>query len=321
MISESDVEPVCISTRELYQLQADVRHLHDENLELTKQNLALSLTIRNGWDQRQQPLKASLEMLSKLNKDTLFKYLASHNMAPCKRSGLRRITHEELMVFLVIQKLVVNCQADGELVRANLVANSQDTRFLFIATPDCKLITMKFEAKFVRPDVIKLEYIQILRALYDQEVPAEWVRLFPNDLFKKDDKKIETLNTKIMNLDKLNVPCLHAMHLVHFQIYVKVLPEWMFSLMVMPNTTFLELKQKIQDKLDEMERPIQPESWYFRVHWSQSWARTADEDHDNDCLAHFNLQSGDVIKLQYRLRGGGLELADVNMEEIIMTEY
>ena len=281
----------------------------------------MSLTIRNGWDQRQQPLKASLEQLNKLNKDTLYMYFASHNMAPCKRSGLGRIRHEELLLFLFNQKLVVNCQADGELVRANLVANSQDTRFLFIATPDCKLITMKFEAKFVHPDAIKLKYIQILRALYEQEVPAEWVRLFPNDLFKKDDKKIETLNTKIMNLDKLNVPCLHAMHLVHFQIYVKVLPEWMFSLMVMPNTTFLELKQKIQDKLDESERPIPPESWYFRVHWSQSWARTADGDHDNDCLAYFNLQSGDMIKLQYRLRGGGLELADVNMEEIIMTEY
>ena len=153
-------------------------------------------------------------------------------------------------------------------------------------------------------------------------MPADWVRLFPNDLLKKDDRKIETLNTKIMNLDKLNVPCLHAMHLVHFQLYVKVrLGVPLISLMVMPNTTFLELKQKIQDKLDELETPIPPESWYFRVHWSQNWAATADGDHDNDCLAYFDLQSGDVINLQYRLRGGGLELADVNMEEIIMTEY
>ena len=282
----------------------------------------MSLTIRNGWDQRQQPLKASLEKLSKLNMDTLFKYFASHNMAPSKRSGLGRIKYEELLIILVTKNLVVNCQADGELVRENLVANSQDTRFLFIATPDCKLITMKFEAKFVRPDAIKLKYIQILHALYDQEVPAEWVRLFPNDLFKKDDKKIETLNTKIMNLDKLNVPCLHAMHLVHFQLYVKVRPGVpLISLMVMPNTTFLELKQKIQDKLDELETPIPPERWYFRVDRLQSWAATADGVHDNDCLAHFNLQSGDVINLQYRLRGGALELADVNMEDIIMTEY
>ena len=223
--SEGDEELVCISNRELHQLQADVRHLHDENLELTKQNLGLTLTIRNGWDQRQQPLKASLEQLAKLNKDTLFKYFASHNMAPSKRSGLGRIKYEELLIILVTKNLVVNCQADGELVRENIVANSQDTRFLFIATPDCKLITMKFEAKFAHPDAIKLKYIQLLRALYDQEVPADWVRLFPNDLFKKDDKKIETLNTKIMNLDKLNVPCLHAMHLVPFQIFVRVLPR------------------------------------------------------------------------------------------------
>ena len=115
--SEGDSDTVCISSRELQQLHDDVRHLHDENL-------ALSLTIRNGWDQRlplQVPLKASLEMLSKLNKDTLFKYLASHNMAPCKRYGLGRITTEELMVFLVRANLVMSLQS-GVAMNKNLVS-------------------------------------------------------------------------------------------------------------------------------------------------------------------------------------------------------
>ena len=88
MISEgnSDEEQIVISKQEL-------RQLHNENLVLT-------LTIRNGWDQRHQPLKASLEYLCKLNMVTLFKYFASHNMAPSKRSGLGSIKHEYLLLRL-----------------------------------------------------------------------------------------------------------------------------------------------------------------------------------------------------------------------------
>ena len=38
-------------------------------------------------------------------------------------------------------------------------------------------------------------------------------------------------------------------------------------------------------------------------------------------ISDFNIQKESTIRLTGRLRGGALELADVNMEEIIMTEY
>ena len=298
--SNPDEELVCISNRELHQLQADVQHLHDENLVLFS-------TMHQGFHGRVQPLKAPIEQLSKLNKYTLYMYFASHGVAPSKRSGLGQVlVHSERMEFLIRENLVVNTHSDDEILfprlalRVRAYPYEQDTRFLFIATPDCKLITLKFEDELVHPDDIKLKYVQLLHALHDQEVAVERVRLFPNNKFKKDDKKIESLNKKIVNLDKLKAPCLHAMHLEPFQIFVKALHRPSISLMVMSNTTIRELKEMIHDELMK-EAPIPPDSWYLRLHWSQSPHR----DPDNACIAYFNIQKGDTIRLQFRLRGGG----------------
>ena len=41
---------------------------------------------------------------------------------------------------------------------------------------------------------------------------------------------------------------------------------------------------------------------------------------DNRILGSYNIQKESTLRLSARLLGGALELADVNMEEIIMTE-
>ena len=68
---------MCISSRELHQLQADVLHLHDENLEVIKQNLAMTLIIQNGFHGRVEPHKAPWAEVVKLSKDNIKAYIAS----------------------------------------------------------------------------------------------------------------------------------------------------------------------------------------------------------------------------------------------------
>ena len=68
---------MCISSRELHQLQADVLHLHDENLEVIKQNLAMTLIIQNGFHGRVEPHKAPWAKVVKLSKDNIKAYIAS----------------------------------------------------------------------------------------------------------------------------------------------------------------------------------------------------------------------------------------------------
>ena len=68
---------MCISNRELHQLQADVLHLHDENLEVIKQNLAMTLIIQNGFHGQVQPHKAPWAEVVKLSKDNIKVYIAS----------------------------------------------------------------------------------------------------------------------------------------------------------------------------------------------------------------------------------------------------
>ena len=68
--SNPDEDIVSIPNRELYQLQADVHHLHDENL-------ALTMVIQNGSHERVQPLKAPMIAVIKLRKANINCYIAS----------------------------------------------------------------------------------------------------------------------------------------------------------------------------------------------------------------------------------------------------
>ena len=57
----------------------ELRHLHDENLELIKQNLALTLVIQNGFhDGRVEPHKAPWAEVVKLSESNIKAYIASH---------------------------------------------------------------------------------------------------------------------------------------------------------------------------------------------------------------------------------------------------
>ena len=270
----------------------------------------MSLVIRGGWDQRHQPLKAPLEQVAKLNRRTIYMYCASHNRAPFYRHGLgQQPTRKELIECLIRQNLVANTPSPNlerglspNLLPGRVFPYVKDTRFLFIVTPDCMLITLEFQDTLVQLDDIKKNYVELLRDLHDQFVPADRVRLFLNDKFKKSPDK------KIVNIDKMTAPCLHAMHLEPFQIFVESLELRTISLMVMPCTTLLELKKMIQDKVE-----IPPERWYIRLHWTQG-----PEGHDDNlCISHYNIQKNDTIRLVFRLLGGGKRARTSASEEAI----
>ena len=309
--SETEEELLSIPKSQLQLLEADVQHLHEKNL-------AMAMVIQNGWGQRHHPMKAPIEQVAKLNRDILYMYCASHSMAPCIRHGLgQQPTKDQLYECLIRENLVANTLSPNieRWLSERVIPYEEVTKFLFIVTPDCKLITLKFEDKLVQPDDIKKNYVELLQELHGQVVAADQVRLFLNIKFKKH------MDKRIVDLDKMKVPCLHAMHLVPFQISVKALNQPLISIMVMSTTTLRELKEMIQDKVN-----IPPEHWYLRLHWSQEVTETMSQEVTetmselNTCIAYYNIQKGDTIRLQFRLRGSALELADVNMEEIIMTE-
>ena len=170
--SESDEEIVCIPKQELH-------HLHDDIV-------SLSLVIRNGWDQRHHPMKAPTEQVAKLNKHTMYMYFASHSRAPFYRHGLgQQPTRDQLIEFLIRENLVANTPSPNHerFLSPNLLPGlvfpyDKVTRSLFIVTPDCMLITLEFQDELVQPDDIKMNYVELLRALHDQVVPADRVRLF-----------------------------------------------------------------------------------------------------------------------------------------------
>ena len=56
----------------------ELRHLHDENLELIKQNLAMTLVIQNGFHGPVAPHKASHDAVVKLSEANIKAYIASH---------------------------------------------------------------------------------------------------------------------------------------------------------------------------------------------------------------------------------------------------
>ena len=62
--SNPDEEIVCIPKPQL-------QLLHDENLALSMQNLALTMVIQNGSQVRVQPLKAPLDEVSKLTIESI----------------------------------------------------------------------------------------------------------------------------------------------------------------------------------------------------------------------------------------------------------
>ena len=80
--SNPDEDIVSIPKPELHRLQDDLHHLHGENLELTKQNLALTMLIHDSWHARVAPLKAPLEEVCKLTTQSLLYYIASFKMSP-----------------------------------------------------------------------------------------------------------------------------------------------------------------------------------------------------------------------------------------------
>ena len=73
--SNPDEEIVCISKPQL-------QLLHDENLALSMQNLALTMVIQNGSHERVQPLKAPFEQVLKLSTDDITGYVASFKKTP-----------------------------------------------------------------------------------------------------------------------------------------------------------------------------------------------------------------------------------------------
>ena len=113
----------------------------------------------NGWDQRHHPLKASIEQVAKLNRNTIYMYFASHSRAPCKRHGLgQQLTNDQLMECLIRENLVANTPypSHERFLSSNLLPGlvfpcDNVTRFLFIVTPDCMLITLKFQDELVQP--------------------------------------------------------------------------------------------------------------------------------------------------------------------------
>ena len=129
--------------------------------------MVLSLIIRNGWDQCHHPLKAPIEQLVKLNRNTLYMYTASLGRAPFQRHGLgQQLTMNHRMEYLSRENLTANTPSPDlkRWVAPNYITvpvlafpYDQDTRFLFIVAPDGKLITMEFEDELVQPGDIKMK--------------------------------------------------------------------------------------------------------------------------------------------------------------------
>ena len=142
---------------------------HDEEAEssaerelqlLRTENLAMSIVIRDGWHERQQPLKADYKVLEKLTMDTITLYFASHS----KRPHHRQVPTKPYFL--------------DELKRQNLGVYLSDKVFLFIETPDEMLITLEFQDKLVQLDDVKKKYVAFPRELHGQVVLASRVRLY-----------------------------------------------------------------------------------------------------------------------------------------------
>lgn len=148
--------------------------------------MAMAVVIQNKWHDRVHPLKASIEQVAKLNRNTIYMYFASHSRAPFYRHGLgQQPTRDQLIECLIRESLEANNPSPSHerFLSSNLLPGlvfpyDNVTRFFFIVTPDCMLTTLKFQDELMQPDDIKKNYVELLRALHDQVVPADRVRLF-----------------------------------------------------------------------------------------------------------------------------------------------
>jgi len=260
---------VCISTRELRQLQADVRHLHDENL-------ALAMVIRHGWHERRHPLKAPIEAVKKLSMDTITMYFASlGKSARYRQDGL-----PYKYGFL------------KELERQNLVVIS-DKAFLFIATPDEMLITLEFKDQLVQLDDVKKKYVEFLYELHRQDVPAERVRLYRKPRWTS----LETAHPRgrALNVSRMPRPSLVAVHLEQFQIFVDTFgtlnTKKTITLDVSSCDSIRQLRWKIHDK-----EGIPLDQFYLNFNGRML--------KDHLIVATYNIQKESTIRVQFRLRGG-----------------
>jgi hypothetical protein len=129
------------------------------------------------------------------------------------------------------------------------------------------------------------------------------VRFFHN----KDD----IVSKRCLNIGRMTIPMLRAEH--RFQIFVKLVNNATIAVHVRSSDDVRDVRVWFRNLLDPVHRRFHHENCYLTF---QSKIL-----HDGYQLSDYNIQKDCTIRQQVRLRGGGLELADVNMEEIIMTEY
>ena len=276
--SNPEEEIACIPKPELRRLQDDLHHLHDEKL-------ALTLALRCGWKNHAFPLKADIDVVKKLSKDTIILYFASHG-----KKGHQQYHYNTKLAFL------------NELKRQNLVVNDSCKVFLFIETPDEMLITLEFQDKLVQLDDLKKKYVEFLRELHGQVVLEDRVRLYrrPNWTSLEHGQP-----GRILNIHKMPRQSIAAVHQDQLQIFVKPLTIGKtITLDVSWCTTILELKMMIQDKM-----LITPELQFLTCNRNNF--------EDNRILGSYNIQKGDTIRVSSRLYGGGKRARASAHEEAI----
>ena len=116
-----------------------------------------------------------------------------------------------------------------------------------------------------------------------------------------------------LNIGRMTIPMLRAEH--RFLIFVQPLHGSTITMRVKSSDDIYDVEVWFRAQLNPVQRQFHERNCYLTFQSKiLNW-------YDGFKLSDYNIQKDCTIRQQVRLRGGGLELADVNMEEIIMTEY
>ena len=121
----------------------------------------------------------------------------------------------------------------------------------------------------------------------------------------------DNFSKRSLNIGRMTIPMLRAEH--RFQIFVKLCSGETIAMHVRSSDDVRDVQVWFLNLLEPVQRQIHRTNCYLAFESKALW--------DGYKLRDFNIRKNCTIRQQVRLRGGGLELADVNMEEIIMTEY
>ena len=123
--------------------------------------------------------------------------------------------------------------------------------------------------------------------------------------------KDDIVSKRCLNIGLMKIPMLRAEH--RFLIFVQPLHGRAITMRVKSSDGIHDVVVWFRNLLDPVQRQFHHENCYLTFQSKILY--------DGYKLSDYNIQKDCTIRQQVRLLGGGLELADVNMEEIIMTEY